>query len=81
MNLHDYLSTAETGSSLARRLGVSPVIISQWRSGARQVPAERCPTIERMTAGAVRCEDLRPDVDWSCLRGAAPTHTPEQEAA
>lgn len=33
-----------------------------------RVPAEHCPTIERATAGAVRCEELRPDVDWAVLR-------------
>lgn len=27
--------------------------------------------IERESAGAVRCEDLRPDVDWAFLRGTA----------
>lgn len=27
--------------------------------------------IERETKGAVRCEDLRPDVDWAYLRGTA----------
>ena len=31
-------------------------------------PAEYCPVIERATAGQVRCEDLRPDVDWAVLR-------------
>jgi len=27
--------------------------------------------IERETRGAVRCEDLRPDVDWQYIRGTA----------
>lgn len=27
-----------------------------------------CINIERETGGAVRCEDLRPDVDWAWLR-------------
>lgn len=80
MNLNDYLSSVESGNALARKLGVSAVIVSQWRTGVRAVPAERCPAIERATAGAVRCEDLRPDVDWSYLRGTAPI-TQEQEAA
>lgn len=25
--------------------------------------------IERESLGDVRCEDLRPDVDWACIRG------------
>lgn len=32
-------------------------------------PAEYCPDIERATRGEVRCEELRPDVDWAVLRG------------
>lgn len=38
----------------------------------RVIPAELCPAIERATTEAgspVRCEELRPDVDWSVLRG------------
>jgi DNA-binding transcriptional regulator YdaS (Cro superfamily) len=41
-------------------------VVSNWR--ARGVPAERCPDIERVTG--VRCERLRPDVDWDVLRVA-----------
>lgn len=54
----------------------------------RQVPAERCTDIERATAGAVTCEELRPDLDmWAYLRNSrqipptdqpTPTPTPEQ---
>ena len=39
-----------------------------WFNSARRVPAEKCPAIERATGGAVRCEELRPDVAWSVLR-------------
>ena len=35
------------------------------------VPAEHCPAIERATKGAVRCEDIRPDVDWAVLRNSS----------
>ena len=38
--------------------------------GGPQLPAEHCPVIERATGGAVRCEELRPDVAWSVLREA-----------
>ena len=70
MNLDAYLSRGEKGAAaaLARQINVVPVLISQWRTGGRQVPAERCPDIEKATGGAVRCEDLRPDVDWNYLR-------------
>ena len=53
---------------LSEQLDVPFILISQWSLGRRQVPAERCPDIERVTGGAVTCEDLRPDVDWSVLR-------------
>ena len=71
MDLKTYIEQADGRGMnllLARSVGVSPVIISQWKTGARQVPAERCPDIEKATQGAVRCEDLRPDVDWAYLR-------------
>lgn len=63
---------------LARRLGVSKGAVSQWVDSG--VPLDRCIPIERMTSGAVRCEDLRPDVDWAYLR-ATDCPTPTREAA
>ena len=48
--------------------------VYQWTK--TQVPAERCPQIEQATGGLVRCEDLRPDVQWSILR-----NTPEKVVA
>lgn len=76
MDLKTYIELAgERGINLvlATAIGVSPVIISQWKTGARPVPAERCPAIEKATNGAVRCEDLRPDVDWAYLRNSNQT--------
>ncbi|MGY4696576.1 helix-turn-helix domain-containing protein [Xylella fastidiosa subsp. sandyi] len=58
-------------SALAGLLGVSSPTVNQWCNGVRPVPAERCPSIERATSGEVTCEELRPDVDWEYLRGAA----------
>ena len=54
-------------SALAAALGVVPQVVHNWRMRG-SVPAERCPAIERATDGAVRCEELRPDVDWAYLR-------------
>lgn len=56
---------------LARALNVTPGTVNQWVKGLRPVPAERCPAIERITDGKVRCEDLAPSVEWSYLRGTA----------
>lgn len=91
MDLRDYID-AQRGraAELARALRISPTLITQWAS-IRQVPAERCPAIERATGGQVSCEDLRPDVDWAVLRcncldesehnERAPTEDEIQEAA
>lgn len=68
MNLKKYLRRRGAAAQLAKALGVSPVLVSQWRAGTRQVPANRCPDIERETKGLVCCEDLRPDVDWNYVR-------------
>ena len=52
-------------TALARLLGLrSHGVVHQWR--ITRVPAEHCPAIEGHTG--VRCEELRPDVNWSVLR-------------
>lgn len=63
MNLHKYLSDIETAADLAQRLDITPVLISQWRTGLRLVPIERCFAIEQATNGLVTRKDLRPS-DW-----------------
>ena len=71
MDLETYLtSTGTSGVELARAIGVPAALISQWKGRVRPVPAERCPAIEKATGGAVRCEELRPDIEWSVLRSA-----------
>lgn len=65
--------------ALATALGVTKAAVWQWKEGGRQVPAEHCPGIERLTAGQVRCEELRPDVDWAYLR--RPEAAARQEVA
>lgn len=57
-----------TLDALARALGVTKGAVWQWMEPARKVPADHCPAIERLTAGTVRCEELRPDIEWSVLR-------------
>lgn len=54
--------------ALASKLGITQPTVSEWLNCAKRVPAERCPEIERATNGAVRCEELRPDVAWDVLR-------------
>lgn len=51
---------------LARLMGITPGAVSQWIASG--VPVEHCPRIERLTGGVVRCEAMRPEVDWAYLR-------------
>jgi DNA-binding transcriptional regulator YdaS (Cro superfamily) len=62
--IHQFGGTVE----FARRIGASAQQVSNWRT--RGVPAEWCPDIERATSGQVRCEELRPDIDWAVLRNS-----------
>lgn len=68
MKLNDYIKTT-TQSAFAQLIGVSQGMVYQWINGIRPISAERCPAIEKATNGKVRCEELRPDVDWAYLRG------------
>ena len=64
MLLSTYFSSGRgRAASLARALGVRPVVVSRWGAGIKPVPVERCAAIERATQGAVARQDLRPD-DW-----------------
>jgi DNA-binding transcriptional regulator YdaS (Cro superfamily) len=59
--------------NMAEHFGVSDQTVSFWRKGERdgravKFPSEHCPACERLTNRAVRCEELRPDVDWGYLR-------------
>jgi DNA-binding transcriptional regulator YdaS (Cro superfamily) len=58
--------TTRLAELLTERLGrhVSKASVSRWKS--ERVPAEVCPDIEALTG--VRCEELRPDVNWGVLR-------------
>ncbi len=66
MSVEKAIQVVGSQAKLARLMGVKAQHIMNWR--LRGVPAERCPAIERVTHGQVRCEDLRPDVDWAVLR-------------
>lgn len=88
MTLNEYLADRKA-VDLARLIGAPPVLLSQWRSGVRAVPIERCTEIEAATERAVRRWDLRPD-DWHRIwpeligadgAPAVPTPTPEPAKA
>ena len=64
MHIDTYLTENDIlGRDFAKQIGVPAPLLSQWRTGSRPVPIERCVTIETATKGAVTRKDLRPD-DW-----------------
>jgi DNA-binding transcriptional regulator YdaS (Cro superfamily) len=79
MNLDQYLSQPDrSAQELALLLSIPSPLLSQWRTGKRPVPLERCPAIELATNKAVTCEELRPDFDWRYLADRTPA---KKEAA
>jgi DNA-binding transcriptional regulator YdaS (Cro superfamily) len=48
---------------LARGLGNSSSLVSQWARG-KKIPVSRRPDIERLTHGQVTCEELGRNVVW-----------------
>ncbi len=76
-----HLIGGQTATAKAVGRGIKQAHVYNWLNSPNPdltPPAEYCPAIERATAGQVRCEDLRPDVEWSVLRGTSPR---DQEAA
>ena len=63
--------TKSARATLAERCKTSVGFLVQVAYGHRRAGESLCINIERETNGAVRCEDLRPDVDWAFLRGTS----------
>ncbi|HEX8610188.1 MAG TPA: helix-turn-helix domain-containing protein [Telluria sp.] len=75
------VSYVGTVQNMADHLGVTKGAISQWKQEGRRIPAEHCPAIERLTARGVRCEQMRPDVDWEYLRLVVAAKPPRSRAS
>lgn len=60
-----------TVQAFASALGLAQSTPCMWKKRGK-IPAEHCLAIEAATDGLVRCEELRPDVNWAVLRGTAP---------
>lgn len=56
-------------SALARICGVSQPTVNGWLNGA-DMDVKYIPAIIKATNGAVKPEDLRPDVDWAVIRAS-----------
>ena len=68
MKQTNVLNDTKIRAIICADLGVSQQSLTNWKQ--RGIPAEYCPRIEALTG--VRCEDLRPDVQWSVLRNTTP---------
>lgn len=56
--------TAPERIALATAVSMHEQYLYQCLTGRRPTPPDRCPDIERATAGRLTCEHLRPDVRW-----------------
>ncbi len=83
MTLRTYLDGLPRGgiAEFARRIGVSPVYLSQVAAGqdGREASPALCVVIERESVGAVPRQDLRRD--WQAIWPELATAEPEQKAA
>ena len=66
-SLHRAISCFGDAISLSKAIGCSKSAPYMWIKRG-QVPSVWCIPIEKATAGSVRCEELRPDIDWGYLR-------------
>lgn len=71
MDLKQYLSTLtlKQRDALAERCGTSAGHLRNVSYGYRSCGESLAIALERESGGSVTCEELRPDVDWSVLRG------------
>jgi hypothetical protein len=80
---------------IATAVGLHEQYLYQCFSRRRAMPSDRCPDIERASAGRVTVEQLRPDVRWvrvpdptwphpagrPCIDVAGPSETLQQQRA
>ena len=72
MSLHEYIKLLDkaTLSDLAIRCGTTVGQLRQIAYQNRRANGGLAVSIERETGGAIKCEQLRPDIDWAYLRGS-----------
>lgn len=74
MTLIEYLKSIDVDAAkiFASSCGTTLGQIRQVAHGNRRAGESLAINIERETGGLVRCEDMRPDVDWAYLRNSRP---------
>ncbi|MCU0092239.1 helix-turn-helix domain-containing protein [Pseudomonas koreensis] len=70
MTLSEYLKTMDKEGleALAALCGTSVGQLKQVAYGNRRASAGLAVSLDRETSGVIRCEALRPDIDWAYLR-------------
>jgi len=58
-------------ASFAGRCDTTVNYLRKAISAGQKFGESLCINLERESSGAVRCEDLRPDVDWAYLRNSS----------
>ena len=73
MNLKEFIKTLspEDLLSFASNCDTTPGHLKQVSNGHRRAGEYLAINIERESKGKVRCEKLRPDVDWAYIRGTS----------
>jgi DNA-binding transcriptional regulator YdaS (Cro superfamily) len=55
-------------SELAKRLGLTKANVCDWKREGVEVPAPHAASIEELTDGLVRADELNQKVKWSAIR-------------
>lgn len=71
---------ADEREAFAVRCGTTYAHLRNVAYGQKPCGASLAINVDRESCGAVRCEDLRPDVDWAYLRQSGPVGTAEVSA-
>lgn len=77
--LTTYLNTLPTAEqhAFAERCGTTVGYLRKQVSAGQKFSADLCIELERESQGAVRCEDLRDDVDWDYIRSSSSAPKPK----
>lgn len=71
--LRAYLNSLpnEQQADFVSRCGTSIGYLRKAISVGQKIGESLCINIERESGGVIRCEDLRPDVDWAFIRNSS----------
>ena len=73
MNLRDFIKTLSPDEQEVFAIGCETSVgqLKQVAGDHRRASVSLAINIERESDGAIRCEELRPDVDWDYIRGTS----------